>query len=227
MDERIERRTTDLDVVKACLTRGADEGIGGEEAHVRRVLEHPPAVAREAQAGPVAGRGEEVGATAGAQQCVRAAQRLDRVDDVLEDVDAVDEVDGRLPRRHLLDAAGVQSSANSLRFTCFDGAYTESLTLDDTEVTIQIMNDLKALGVTLSLDDFGTGFSSIARLRELPIDRVKLDRALTIHVAQREEARAIAQALVGLVHGLGCTAVAEGIESADQASAAARRTPRS
>nr|WP_317892093.1 EAL domain-containing protein [uncultured Sphingomonas sp.] len=93
----------------------------------------------------------------------------------------------------------------------------ESLLMGCSEDALDAVTLLRGDGASIALDDFGTGFSSIARLRELPIDRVKLDRALTIHVAQSEEARAIAQALVGLVHGLGCTAVAEGIESADQA----------
>lgn len=93
----------------------------------------------------------------------------------------------------------------------------ELLLMGCSEDALDAVTLLRGDGASIALDDFGTGFSSIARLRELPIDRVKLDRALTIHVAQSEEARAIAQALVGLVHGLGCTAVAEGIESADQA----------
>ncbi|MBB3910034.1 putative bifunctional diguanylate cyclase/phosphodiesterase [Sphingomonas desiccabilis] len=93
----------------------------------------------------------------------------------------------------------------------------ESLLMRCSEDALDAVTVLRGDGASVALDDFGTGFSSIARLRELPIDRVKLDRALTIHVAESDEARAIAQALVGLVHGLGCTAVAEGIESAEQA----------
>lgn len=87
---------------------------------------------------------------------------------------------------------------------CSDGAL-DAVTL--------LRND----GASIALDGFGTGFSSVARLRELPIDRIKLDRSLTLHVAENEEARAVAQALVSLMHGLGCTAVAAGIESPEQA----------
>ena len=51
----------------------------------------------------------------------------------------------------------------------------------------------------------------------MPIDRIKLDRSLVEHVASRHEARLIAQSVIGLIHGLGCEAVAEGIEQGDQA----------
>jgi EAL domain-containing protein (putative c-di-GMP-specific phosphodiesterase class I) len=70
----------------------------------------------------------------------------------------------------------------------------------------------------VAIDDFGTGYSNFARLRELPIDRIKLDRSVIVHVAEHAEARAIAQALIALAHGLGCETVAEGIEDEDQAA---------
>ncbi len=56
---------------------------------------------------------------------------------------------------------------------------------------------------------------------QLPVDRVKLDRSLIEHVAEQPEARTIAQAVIGLIHGLGCEAVAEGIESEAQAACCA------
>ena len=54
---------------------------------------------------------------------------------------------------------------------------TESQTLDDSDATVNIMRDLKRLGVKLSLDDFGTGWSSLSYLRHFPIDRLKMDRS--------------------------------------------------
>jgi EAL domain-containing protein (putative c-di-GMP-specific phosphodiesterase class I) len=77
---------------------------------------------------------------------------------------------------------------------------------------------LRADGASVAIDDFGTGYSNLARLRQLPVDRVKLDRSLIEYVAEQPEARTIAQAVIGLVHGLGCEAVAEGIESEAQAA---------
>ena len=77
---------------------------------------------------------------------------------------------------------------------------------------------LRADGATVAIDDFGTGYSNFSRLRDLPVDRIKLDRSVIEHVANHAEARAIAQAMIGLIHGLGCQAVAEGIENEDQAT---------
>ena len=94
---------------------------------------------------------------------------------------------------------------------------TESLAMHCSEDVIEAIALLRADGATLAVDDFGTGYSNLARLRALPIDRVKLDRSLIEHIADDVDARAIAQAVVGLIHGLGCEAVAEGVETAEQA----------
>src|SRR3546814_13506750 len=72
-----------------------------------------------------------------------------------------------------------------------------------------------ALPISLSRArfDFGTGYSNLARLKVLPIDRIKLDRSIVEHIVEHAEARAVAQAVIGLIHGLGCQAVAEAVES--------------
>ncbi|MES2441487.1 MAG: EAL domain-containing protein [Pseudomonadota bacterium] len=95
---------------------------------------------------------------------------------------------------------------------------TETLAMHCSSEVIEAISALRADGASVAIDDFGTGYSNLARLRDLPVDRVKLDRSLIEHVADQHEARTIAQAVIGLVHGLGCEAVAEGIESEDQAT---------
>jgi len=95
---------------------------------------------------------------------------------------------------------------------------TETLAMHCSEDVIEAIAALRADGATIAIDDFGTGYSNIARLRHLPVDRVKLDRSLIEHVADQAEARIIAQAVIALVHGLGCEAVAEGIETEAQAT---------
>jgi len=95
---------------------------------------------------------------------------------------------------------------------------TETLAMHCSSEVIEAISALRADGASVAIDDFGTGYSNLARLRDLPVDRVKLDRSLIEHVADQAEARTIAQAVIGLVHGLGCEAVAEGIESEDQAT---------
>ncbi len=89
---------------------------------------------------------------------------------------------------------------------------TETLAMHCSDEVIDAIAALRADGASIAIDDFGTGYSNLARLRRLPIDRVKLDRSLVEHVADEADARNIAQAVIGLVHGLGCEAVAEGIE---------------
>src|SRR3546814_18896867 len=70
---------------------------------------------------------------------------------------------------------------------------TESLTLDDTETTIRIMDELKQLGIGLSLDDFGTGWSSLSYLRRFPLDRIKIARSFMRDVTTPPNAGAVVQ----------------------------------
>jgi diguanylate cyclase len=94
---------------------------------------------------------------------------------------------------------------------------TETLAMHCNEDVIEAIATLRADGATIAVDDFGTGYSNLARLRALPVDRVKLDRSLIAPIAESADARTIAQAVIGLVHGLGCEAVGEGIETQAQA----------
>lgn len=95
---------------------------------------------------------------------------------------------------------------------------TETLAMDCSKEVLEAISLLRADGATVSIDGFGTGYSNLSRLRGLPVDRIKLDRSVTQHVAHHSDARAITQALIGLVHGLGCEVVAEGVEHDDQAA---------
>lgn len=90
---------------------------------------------------------------------------------------------------------------------------SETLAMHCPADTMAAIAALRADGALISIDDFGAGYSNLARLRELPIDRIKLDRGLVEHVATRAETRTIVQAVIGLIHGLGCEAVAKGIEN--------------
>ncbi|MCP3731930.1 EAL domain-containing protein [Sphingomonas sp. MG17] len=93
---------------------------------------------------------------------------------------------------------------------------TETLAMHCSSEVVDAIAALRNDGASIAIDDFGTGYSNLARLRDLPVDRVKLDRSLIEHVATQAEARTIAQAVIGLIHGLGCEAVAEGIETPAQ-----------
>ena len=94
---------------------------------------------------------------------------------------------------------------------------SETLAMHCSDDVIEAIAAIRGDGATIAIDNFGTGYSNLSRLRDLPVDRVKLDRSIVALVAENNEARTIAQAVIGLVHGLGFEAVAEGVESDAQA----------
>ena len=93
---------------------------------------------------------------------------------------------------------------------------TESLTLDATENTIAIMHELKRIGVSLSLDDFGTGWSSLSYLSRFPLDRLKIDRSFMRDIVSRSAARAVVESILNLGRSLGLECVGEGVETPEQ-----------
>jgi EAL domain-containing protein (putative c-di-GMP-specific phosphodiesterase class I) len=93
---------------------------------------------------------------------------------------------------------------------------TESLTLDDSETTIKIMQDLKRIGVSLSLDDFGIGWSSLSYLRKFPLDRIKIDRSFMRDIPTEPAAEVIVKSILSLGRNLGLDCIAEGVETRQQ-----------
>ncbi|NSL54594.1 two-component system response regulator [Uliginosibacterium aquaticum] len=94
---------------------------------------------------------------------------------------------------------------------------TES-TLQVIERSIEILGALKRLGIAVSIDDFGTGYSSLSILRDLPIDRIKIDRSFITHLPEKKDGVAIVKAMVALAGSLHMAIIAEGIESPEQAA---------
>jgi diguanylate cyclase (GGDEF)-like protein len=93
---------------------------------------------------------------------------------------------------------------------------TESLSLDASETTLNIMHQLKALGVCLALDDFGTGWSSLSCIRNFPIDRIKIDRSFLRDLTSQPAAKAVVQSILQLASNLGFCCIAEGVETEGQ-----------
>jgi EAL domain-containing protein (putative c-di-GMP-specific phosphodiesterase class I) len=91
---------------------------------------------------------------------------------------------------------------------------TETAVMGDLDRSMAVLSDLHALGVHLSVDDFGTGQSSLAYLQRLPIDEVKIDKSFVLHLADRRDDSALARAAVDMGHALGLRVVAEGVEDA-------------
>ncbi|PXW95792.1 PAS domain S-box-containing protein/diguanylate cyclase (GGDEF)-like protein [Sphaerotilus hippei] len=93
---------------------------------------------------------------------------------------------------------------------------TERMLMDDVPTVRERLHQLRALGVKLSVDDFGTGYSSLGHLKDLPIDKMKIDRSFVHELPQDRQSCAIARAIIELARGLGLTAVAEGVETGAQ-----------
>ncbi len=93
---------------------------------------------------------------------------------------------------------------------------TESVLMDDLEVTVATLRRLKGLGVLLAVDDFGTGYSSLSYLRAFPVDIIKVDQSFVSGLGHDPEDSAIVQAVVHMGRALHLTTVAEGVETAHQ-----------
>ncbi len=106
-----------------------------------------------------------------------------------------------------------RTGANPRRLTA---ELTESATMEDPAESERILRALHALGLKLALDDFGSGYSSLSRLREMPVETVKIDRAFLREVPDNDEASAFVSAILRLSHALGRITVAEGVETEAQ-----------
>ncbi len=93
---------------------------------------------------------------------------------------------------------------------------TESVIMRNANASLREMQHLKELGVSIALDDFGTGYSSLAYLSRLPIDVVKIDRSFVLQSIADGNAQTIVRTIAALSHALGCSVVAEGVESYSQ-----------
>ncbi|WP_442934607.1 putative bifunctional diguanylate cyclase/phosphodiesterase [Micromonospora sp. CPCC 205739] len=93
---------------------------------------------------------------------------------------------------------------------------TETVVMSELEVIDEVLATVRAMGVQLAVDDFGTGFSSLTFLTRIAVDELKVDRSFVIRMAESPEAAAIVRTTVGLAHELGLRVVAEGVETAEQ-----------
>jgi diguanylate cyclase (GGDEF)-like protein len=107
-------------------------------------------------------------------------------------------------------------AASGLAPSCLVLEITESVAMDDVEVTIRTLSALKQLGVRLAMDDFGTGYSSLSQLQRLPFDILKIDRSFVASVGASMRDTVIVSVIISLARALGVEVVAEGIETDDQ-----------
>jgi EAL domain-containing protein (putative c-di-GMP-specific phosphodiesterase class I) len=112
-----------------------------------------------------------------------------------------------------VDAALTESGLDPERLVL---EITEGALVEDPDAARTVLNDLRALGVTIALDDFGTGWSALSYLRTLPVDVIKIDRSFVADLPTDLAACAVVSAVLNLGHGMGLVVVAEGVERQDQ-----------
>lgn len=93
---------------------------------------------------------------------------------------------------------------------------TETTLLEDAQTTVAVLEELRALGARLAIDDFGKGYSSLSYLKRLPMDLLKIDRSFVAGFGQDPRDTTIAQSIVSLAHALGLQVIGEGVENAEQ-----------
>jgi len=118
---------------------------------------------------------------------------------------------GHLPEqlKEILEATGVPGNRIELEVT-------ETMVMQNAEQTTAVLNELRALGVTLAIDDFGTGYSSLVYLKRLPIDTLKIDKEFIGDLIGDPDDEAITATVITMGHSLGLNVIAEGVETEDQ-----------
>jgi EAL domain-containing protein (putative c-di-GMP-specific phosphodiesterase class I) len=162
-----------------------------------RVLEEACRQAREWR--------RQAGLSSRITMCVNLSMRQ------LQDPDLLDKVERALRRGGL--------EANELKLEI-----TETMVMEDEQHVISVLGDIRALGARISLDDFGSGYSSLNYVKDLPVDELKIDKSFVDGLGEDAVNDAIVRLIVDFAHTLGLKVTAEGVETARQvASLAAMR----
>jgi diguanylate cyclase (GGDEF)-like protein len=151
-----------------------------------------------------------LGAWVLAKACADAMQWPERIS-VAVNLSSVQFINGNLLQdvRQALYASGLPPHRLELEVT-------ETALLQNSEATLALLNELKALGVSIALDDFGAGHSSLGYLRKFPFDRVKIDKSFVHDLRLSGDATAIVRSVTKLCQALGMATTAEGVETAQQ-----------
>jgi EAL domain-containing protein (putative c-di-GMP-specific phosphodiesterase class I) len=90
---------------------------------------------------------------------------------------------------------------------------TETALIADADSTLEVLRELRAMGIRIAMDDFGTGYSSLGYLRSFPFDKIKIDRCFVKDIETNPDCKAIVRAVTGLSSNLGIVTTAEGVET--------------
>jgi EAL domain-containing protein (putative c-di-GMP-specific phosphodiesterase class I) len=127
-----------------------------------------------------------------------------------------------LSARQFADENLLADIASVLKETGMNSAFleleiTESMIMHNVDKAVQILTQLKTLGIRLAIDDFGTGYSSLSNLKRFPIDTLKVDRSFVRDLPGDSEDKAITKAIIAMGKSLNMTLIAEGVETQEQA----------
>ncbi|MEL7107744.1 MAG: EAL domain-containing protein [Pseudomonadota bacterium] len=123
----------------------------------------------------------------------------------------------QLHSSRLLSLIGQKLDETGIDPTRVELEITESVFLSDNAFILDRLHKLKDLGLRIAMDDFGTGFSSLAYLQRFPFDKLKLDQTFVRGIETSDQSRAIARATISMAHALDLTVTAEGVENSIQA----------
>lgn len=119
----------------------------------------------------------------------------------------------QLREQRLLEDVSRAIDQARLPARCLELEITENVVMDNVSHVIWLMTELRKIGVSLAMDNFGSGFSSLAHLPSFPISRLKIDRSFVADVSTDISAARVCRAVIGMAHELGHTVVAEGVET--------------
>lgn len=119
-------------------------------------------------------------------------------------------------RGDIVDAVASALSESGLPPQCLELEITESIILKRPEYAIDALHKLKQLGISISIDDFGIGYSSLSQLKHLPVDKLKIDQSFVHDIPHDKDDEAIACAVIALGHSMNLKVIAEGVETVAQ-----------
>lgn len=121
-----------------------------------------------------------------------------------------------LERPDLGDLLQQHMATHNIKAEYIDLEITESSVIHDMQEAIEKISSLRDLGFTISIDDFGAGYSSLGYITQIPLDYLKVDKSLIDHVTDDQRSSAVVQAIVAMAKGLGVKVIAEGVEENEQ-----------
>ncbi|MBC8212630.1 MAG: EAL domain-containing protein [Gammaproteobacteria bacterium] len=122
----------------------------------------------------------------------------------------------QLQRGDLLTVVNMALAKAELKPQYLELELTETYAMELIESHLQTLNDLNTMGVSIAIDDFGTGTSSLSKLKNLHIDKLKIDRSFVTDIPMDKNDEAITRAIIGMSHTLGLSVIAEGVETKSQ-----------